>query len=141
MLGGVTEFLRPEDGHWDPSNPDDFYFVTTDRFDTVQTPTSGGVANTPASRVGNSRLWRLRFDDVRDPALGGTLSVLLNGTEGPQMMDNITIDAPRQHPDPGGRGRAAVPQPDLVVLDRGRHRDGDRGARSGPVLARRAGAS
>ena len=93
VLVGVTEFLRPEDGHWDPSNPDDFYFVTTDRFDTVQTPTSGGVVNTPANRVGNSRLWRLRFDEVRDPALGGTLSVMLNGTEGPQMMDNITIDA------------------------------------------------
>ena len=92
VLGGVTEFLRPEDGHWDPSSPDDFYFVTTDRFDTVQTPTSGGVANTPANRVGNSRLWRLRFEDVRDPALGGTLSMLLSGTEGPQMMDNITID-------------------------------------------------
>jgi hypothetical protein len=92
VLGGVTEFLRPEDGHWDPSNPDAFYFVTTDRFDTAQTPTSDGVANTPVNRVGNSRLWRLRFKDADDPALGGTLDVLLNGTEGPQMMDNITID-------------------------------------------------
>jgi hypothetical protein len=89
---GVTEFLRPEDGAWDPAHPDDFYFVTTDRFDTVQTPTSDGIANTPAARLGNSRLWRLRFDDVRNPADGGTLDMLLSGVEGPQMMDNIAID-------------------------------------------------
>ncbi len=79
LQNGVTEFLRPEDGAWDPRNPDDFYFVTTDRFEN-------------ASQVGNSRLWRLRFDDVRNPAAGGTLSILLDGTEGPQMMDNLTVD-------------------------------------------------
>lgn len=89
---GITEFLRPEDGAWDPTNPGDFYFVTTDRFDTVQTPSTDGVANTPAGQVGNSRLWRLRFADVTDPAAGGTLQLLLDGTEGPQMMDNLTVD-------------------------------------------------
>ena len=26
---GVTNFLRPEDGSWDPSSPRDFYFATT----------------------------------------------------------------------------------------------------------------
>ncbi len=92
IKAGVTEFLRPEDGAWDPSHPNDYYFVTTDRFDTVQTPTSNGVANTPASQVGNSRLWRLRFADVKNPALGGTVEMLLDGTEGQQMMDNITVD-------------------------------------------------
>lgn len=89
---GATEFLRPEDGAWDPTHRNDFYFVTTDRFDTVQTPTTDGVANTPAAQVGNSRLWRLRFADVSRPALGGTITQLLDGTEGPQMMDNITVD-------------------------------------------------
>ena len=79
IKSGVTEFLRPEDGAWDPSNPNDFYFLTTDRFET-------------ASQVGNSRLWRLRFADVTNPALGGTVTMLLDGTEGPQMMDNMTVD-------------------------------------------------
>jgi hypothetical protein len=78
---GVTEFLRPEDGAWDPTHPNDFYFVTTDRFQT-------------ASTEGNSRLWRLRFKDVDRPDLGGTIENLVDGTEanGPQMMDNLTVD-------------------------------------------------
>jgi hypothetical protein len=67
----VTNFLRPEDGAWDPSNPRDFYFVTTNSF------------NNP------SRLWRLRFDDATNPELGGTIEAVLNGTEGQQMLDNI----------------------------------------------------
>lgn len=45
---GVTEFLRPEDGHWDTKNPNLFYFVTTDRFDTNKNPNS----TTPAGRLG-----------------------------------------------------------------------------------------
>jgi len=76
---GVTEFLRPEDGTWDPENPRNFYFVTTDRFDS-------------STQVGRSRLWRLTFDNFLRPALGGTISMLLDGTEGQQMLDNITID-------------------------------------------------
>ena len=32
VANGVTAFLRPEDGAWDPSNPNDFYFVTTATF-------------------------------------------------------------------------------------------------------------
>lgn len=71
---GVTNFLRPEDGHWDPSNPNDFYFVTTNSF------------------TAPSRLWRLRMTDIKNPELGGTITALLDGTEGPKMMDNMTID-------------------------------------------------
>ncbi|OYU94536.1 MAG: hypothetical protein CFE21_16165 [Bacteroidetes bacterium B1(2017)] len=71
---GVTNFLRPEDGHWDPSNPNDFYFVTTNA---ITAP---------------SRLWRLRMTDIKNPELGGTITALLDGTEGPKMMDNMTID-------------------------------------------------
>ena len=81
-LGGVTTFLRPEDGAWDPSSPNDFYFVTTDQF-------SGG----------RSRLWRLRFADIQHPELGGQIDMLLDGTEGQKMMDNMTID---------GRGRVII---------------------------------
>jgi secreted PhoX family phosphatase len=83
--GGVTRFQRPEDGAWDPTEPRVFYFVTT------------------ASFTGNSRLWRLTFDDPRNPAAGGVIDMLLDGTEGQKMMDNITVDA---------RGRRVVIQED-----------------------------
>lgn len=79
VAAGVTEFLRPEDGCWDPANPRDFYFVTTDRFNVGAT-------------VGRSRLFRLRFDDVNDVTLGGDITILIDGTEGTQMLDNLCID-------------------------------------------------
>ncbi|MBA3684711.1 MAG: DUF839 domain-containing protein [Planctomycetes bacterium] len=84
---GVTEFLRPEDGAWDPLFPRDFYFVTTDRFDQVKDGLVGG-------QIGRSRLWRLRFADITDPAAGGTITMLIDGSElpGPQMMDNLSVD-------------------------------------------------
>ena len=72
---GVTEFLRPEDGAWDTLNPNRFYFVTTN------------------SATGPSRLWALDFTDVRNPQLGGTVRMLLNGSEGQVMMDNIAVTA------------------------------------------------
>ena len=77
-----TTFLRPEDGAWDPANPSDFYFVTTDRIDNLEI---GGV------QIGRSRLFRLRFSDVANPLAGGTIEALLVGTEGQNMMDNITV--------------------------------------------------
>jgi hypothetical protein len=84
-IAGVTEFLRPEDGAWDPRNPNDFYFVTTDRFDQVKAGTG--------AQIGRSRLYRLRFVDVTRPELGGTVDMLLDGTEPQQMMDNLDMDA------------------------------------------------
>lgn len=69
---GVTAWQRPEDGAWDPSRPRDFYFTTT------------GVTTL-------SRLWRLRFDDIRNPTRGGTLALVFDDTDGPRAMDNITI--------------------------------------------------
>ena len=89
---GVTNFQRPEDGAWDPRNPNDFYFVTT------------------ASFTGNSRLWRLRFVDAANPALGGTIDMLLDGTEGQKMMDNITVSDRGQviiQEDPGNQSYVA----------------------------------
>jgi hypothetical protein len=71
----VTAFQRVEDGVWDPANPRDFYFVTT------------------ASFTGTSRLWRMRFNDIANPENGGVIDMLLDGTEGIKMMDNIGIDA------------------------------------------------
>jgi hypothetical protein len=71
---GVTQFRRPEDGAWDSANPNVYYFVTTDQY------------------PGKSRLWRLTFDDVKHPELGGTIDMLLDGTEGQQMLDNIGVN-------------------------------------------------
>ncbi len=79
-----TQFLRPEDGAWDTQNPNRFYFVTTDRFDQVK--------NSTGTQVGRTRLWRLTFDNVENPLLGGTVEALLDGTEAGQMFDNITVD-------------------------------------------------
>ena len=75
-LNDVTQFKRPEDGAWDTQNPNVFYFVTTNSFTT------------------DSRLWRLTFTDVNDPALGGTLDMLVEDSEeGHHMFDNITVDS------------------------------------------------
>ncbi len=71
---GITRFLRPEDGAWDPQNPSDFYFNTTNAF------------NAP------SRLWKLHFNNVGNITQGGTITAVLDGTEGQQMLDNMTID-------------------------------------------------
>ena len=81
---GVTKFSRPEDGSWDPSSPNDFYFNTTDQLDQV----NDGIG----TQVGRSRVWRLRFDDIKNPELGGTVEAVLDGTEGQVMLDNMTID-------------------------------------------------
>jgi hypothetical protein len=96
---GVTSFQRPEDGSWDPRNSSDFYFVTTSSFGPL-----------PAeSRIGETRLWRLRFADPTDPSQGGKLTLLVSGpvgtadspaasgtqsagSPGPQMLDNITVN-------------------------------------------------
>jgi hypothetical protein len=92
-MAGVTEFLRPEDGAWDPRNPNDFYFVTTDRFDEFKFGADGNDSDTVIDEVGRSRLYRLRFFDVTRPELGGAVDMLLDGTEPQQMMDNLDVDA------------------------------------------------
>ncbi len=76
VAAGITQFLRPEDASWDPSNPNDLYFVTTNAF------------------TAPSRMWRLHFTDILNPQAGGTITAVLDGSEvaGQKMMDNITVD-------------------------------------------------
>lgn len=76
ITNNVTRFQRVEDGAFDtrPGHENDFYFVTTASFST------------------NSRLWRVRFTDITQPELGGTITALLAGNEGHKMLDNLTID-------------------------------------------------
>jgi Ca2+-binding RTX toxin-like protein len=76
----LTQFGRPEDGQWDPSNPNRFYFVTT------------GAGAIP------TRLWALDFTDIEHPELGGTITALIEGGLAgsnpatlPVMMDNMTV--------------------------------------------------
>jgi hypothetical protein len=103
----VTHFLRPEDGSWDPRHPRDFYLATTDNYDSTQ-PDGASV---PGGSSGYSRLWRLRFDDLRHPEAGGTITPLLDGRSEPvQMLDNLTV-SPSGHvllqEDPGNQTRSA----------------------------------
>jgi hypothetical protein len=90
----VMQFIRIEDGAWDsrPGKERDFYFVTT------------GNISTSESSWRPSRLWRLRFDNIRRPELGGRITMLLTNAFYPdagatpdmdpnyQMLDNLTID-------------------------------------------------
>ncbi len=103
-----TAFDRPEDGAWDPTNPDDYYFVTT------------------ASMSKHSRLWRLSFVDAAHPELGGTVTKVLEGPDdptpgsaGPKMMDNLTVNDRGQiliQEDPGGNAYlAGVYQYDIAT--------------------------
>jgi hypothetical protein len=92
VANGVTGFQRPEDGAWDPNNPNHFYFVSTASFSTA------------------SRLWRLSFVDASQPALGGEIEMLLDGSEGQRMMDNLEIDKSGHvyiQEDPGGNNHLA----------------------------------
>jgi hypothetical protein len=89
---GVTRFNRPEDSAWDPTDANVLYFVTTDSFN------------------GNSRLWRLRFDDVTHPATGGEIDMLCDGTEGQHMFDNLCVTERGQvflQEDPGNQDHLA----------------------------------
>ena len=89
----VTSFLRPEDGAWDPDNPNTFYFATTNSFD------------------GNTRIYRLTFTNIAQPELGGTIEAVLDGTEGlgAHMFDNLTVANGKViiNEDPGNNGYLA----------------------------------
>jgi hypothetical protein len=77
IANDIFRMLRPEDGAWDPRGDanDSLYFVTTADINPLM----------------NSRLWRLRFDDIAEPENGGSIEILLTNTPG-RMFDNITID-------------------------------------------------
>ena len=78
---------RIEDGAFDPKRPNDFYFVTTEG-------SPGVVPSEPSVTRDGGGLWRIRFVDVDRPQLGGTIELLLDGTEAPYLNkpDNLGID-------------------------------------------------
>jgi hypothetical protein len=79
---------RIEDGAWDPRNPNDFWFVTTE---------GGKGADVPTGLTGRDGggLWKLTFEDIEQPWLGGTITLMLDGSEAPFMNkpDNVDIDS------------------------------------------------
>jgi hypothetical protein len=89
----VTEFARPEDGHWDTKNPNVFYWVTT-----------GGSGQT-------ARLYKFTFDSIINPT-GGKVEMVLDaasliGTDGEiaRSFDNMVVDGEGNiliQEDPGG---------------------------------------
>lgn len=76
----VTEWARPEDGHWDTKNPNVFYWVTTGRVDQ------------------SAKLYKFTFDSIANPT-GGTVETVLDaasliGTDGQvaRSFDNMVVD-------------------------------------------------
>jgi 2',3'-cyclic-nucleotide 2'-phosphodiesterase (5'-nucleotidase family) len=104
ITAGVTNWLRPEDGAWSKDGKT-FYFVTT------------------ATSTSASRLWALEFTDSANPEAGGTVKMLLNGSEGQVMLDNMTVADDGSillQEDPGGNERLAkiwryTPSTDTLV--------------------------
>ena len=87
-----TVLARVEDGAFDPQNPNDYYFVTTESNKDPKA-TAPNPATPKVSRDGGA-LWRLRFNDVSNPLAGATITMLLDGSEAPYLSkpDNIDVD-------------------------------------------------
>ena len=91
ITANVTNWLRPEDGAWSKDGKT-FYFVTT------------------ATATSASRLWALEFTNLANPEAGGTVKMLLNGSEGQVMLDNMTVADDGSillQEDPGSNARLA----------------------------------
>lgn len=97
---------RVEDGAFDPRNPEDFYFVTTEG-----APGTVPGTDPPISRDGGG-VWKLSLNDVERPWKGGTLTLLLDGSEAPFLNkpDNVGFDKYGHfmiQEDPGGNAQLA----------------------------------
>ena len=86
MARGLT-LNRIEDGEFDPRRPNDYYFLTTEG-------APGTVPGEPGVKRDGGGLWRLRYKDIERPEKGGTLELVLDGSEAPFLNkpDNMTID-------------------------------------------------
>jgi Bacterial protein of unknown function (DUF839) len=104
LAAGLT-LNRIEDGAWDPRHPNDFYFVTTEG-------APGVVPSEPSVTRDGGGLWRIRFDDIEDPEQGGTIELLLDGSEAPYLNKPDNLDLDRRgnlliQEDPGGNAQLA----------------------------------
>ena len=95
---------RIEDGSWDPRHPDVFYMATTEGGDTTRID--------PAIPRDGGGLWKVTFEDVEHPRLGGTIELVLDGSEAPYLNkpDNLDIDTEGNlliQEDPGNNAQLA----------------------------------
>jgi len=126
-----TEFSRVEDATFNPANPNEFFFVTTQSDAdgtgwTANATGTGATVNSPAVKEGSATpardggaVWKLTYVDVTHPELGATLDLVLNGSEAPtndalvklNKMDNITLSNDGTvaflQEDPGGNDHVA----------------------------------
>jgi hypothetical protein len=89
IAAGVTQFRRVEDGHWDPTDSNAFYFTTTDQFG------------------GNTRVWKVTFNDITNPQAGGKIELAIDSHAAApgEMFDNLTVNKNGDvllQEDPGG---------------------------------------
>lgn len=92
VAAGITQFRRPEDGAGDPNHPNVYYFAMTDQIGT--TPANPG-ATPPNAGGGDTRLWKLTFDDIAHPELGGKIEVVQGSPAAlpGEMFDNVTVNS------------------------------------------------
>jgi hypothetical protein len=132
VANGLT-VNRIEDGVFDPKHPNDYYVLTTEG-------APGVVPSEPAVTRDGGGLWRVRFKDIDRPWLGGTIELLLDGSEAPYLNkpDNMGIDDKGNlliQEDPGNNAQLAR----ILAYD---VKTGDRGvvAEFDPAIFRTGGA-
>lgn len=98
---------RIEDGAFNPANKNEYFFLTTEGGD--KTPAATGTRD-------GGGLWKLTYVDVERPQLGGTLELVLDGSQTwgdgirTNKPDNMTIDRAGNlliQEDPGGNDHVA----------------------------------
>lgn len=98
---------RIEDGAFNPFNKNEYFFVTTEGGD--KTPAATGTRD-------GGGLWKLTYKNVEQPQLGGTLELVLDGSQTwgdgirTNKPDNMTIDRDGNlliQEDPGGNDHIA----------------------------------
>ncbi|HEY5816564.1 MAG TPA: alkaline phosphatase PhoX [Solirubrobacterales bacterium] len=96
---------RIEDGVFDPRHRNDYYVLTTEG-------SPGVVPSEPAVTRDGGGLWKVHFKDVDNPEKGGTIELLLDGSEAPFLNkpDNMGVDKHGNlliQEDPGGNAQLA----------------------------------
>jgi hypothetical protein len=97
---------RIEDGGWDPRHPNTYYLLTTEGGSTAPNPSE------PTVMRDGGGLWKVTFEDIERPRLGGTVELVLDGSEAPYLNkpDNLDIDTKGNlliQEDPGGNDHVA----------------------------------